>query len=194
MGPTSLGYSHPKGHRSAHFRPNQSAYHRPIPTQYSHVHHQYPQPTFWCPRTTQTHIHAIQTPPPFNSRPPRDRAPCVFTNLGTSLSCDFEKLLAARKIAPLPPKQLPNPLPPNFRLNQYYAYHQSVRHLTDDCFTLCNAIEDLLRKKVIVLEPPPNVTTNPLHTHITTLPPANLNLMDLNDPLESSIHMMSMDT
>lgn len=44
MGPTSLGYSHPKGHRSAHFRPNQSAYHRPIPTQYSHVHHQYPQP------------------------------------------------------------------------------------------------------------------------------------------------------
>ena len=103
-GPTSPGYLHSKGHRSAHYRPNQYAHHRPIPTQYSHAHHQYPQPTFWCPQTTQTHVHAIQTPPPFNSRPPQDRAPRVFTNLGMSLSCAFEKLLAATKIAPLPPK------------------------------------------------------------------------------------------
>ena len=194
MGPTSLGYSHPKGHRSAHFRPNQSAYHRPIPTQYGHVHHQYPQPTFWCPQTIQPHVQAIQTPPPFNSRPPQYRASCAFTNLGMSLSRAFEKLLAARKIAPLPPKQLPNPLPPNFRLNQYCAYHQSTRNLIDDCSTLRNAIEDLLRKRVIVLEPPPDVTTNPLPTHITTPPPANLNLIDLDDPLESSIYMISWDT
>jgi len=91
-------------------------------------------------------------------------------------------------------KQLPNPLPPNFKLNQYCAYHQSTGHLTDDCFTLRIAIKDLLRKRVIVLKPHPNVTTNPLPTHITTPPLANLNLIDLDDPLESSIHMMSWDT
>ena len=47
-------------------------------------------------------------------------------------------------LAPLAPRALPDPVPPQFRLDLYCAYHQSVGHHTDRCTALRHAIQDIV--------------------------------------------------
>ncbi|RVX16445.1 hypothetical protein CK203_006115 [Vitis vinifera] len=47
-------------------------------------------------------------------------------------------------LAPLAPRALPNPVPPQFRLDLYCMYHQSVGHHTDRCTALRHAIQDIV--------------------------------------------------
>ncbi|RVW39437.1 hypothetical protein CK203_106564 [Vitis vinifera] len=42
------------------------------------------------------------------------------------------------------PSALPDPVPPQFRLDLYCMYHQSVGHHTDRCTTLRHAIQDIV--------------------------------------------------
>ena len=68
---------------------------------------------------------------------PQDRFPSHrrcrrhFSDLGAPLSRVFETLQAIGFLAPLAPRALPDPVPPQFRLDLYCAYHQSVGHHTD---------------------------------------------------------------
>ncbi|RVX15489.1 hypothetical protein CK203_009240 [Vitis vinifera] len=56
----------------------------------------------------------------------------------------FETLQAMGFLAPLAPRALPDPVPPQFRLDLYCAYHQSVGHHTDRCTALRHAIQDIV--------------------------------------------------
>ncbi|RVX16914.1 hypothetical protein CK203_003351 [Vitis vinifera] len=56
----------------------------------------------------------------------------------------FETLQAMGFLAPLAPRALPDPMPPQFRLDLYCAYHQSAGHHTDRCTTLRHAIQDIV--------------------------------------------------
>ncbi|RVW69762.1 hypothetical protein CK203_061841 [Vitis vinifera] len=47
-------------------------------------------------------------------------------------------------LAPLAPRALPDPVPPQFRLDLYCTYHQSVGHHTDRCTALRHAIQDIV--------------------------------------------------
>ncbi|RVW65724.1 hypothetical protein CK203_057693 [Vitis vinifera] len=47
-------------------------------------------------------------------------------------------------LAPLAPRALPDPVPPQFRLDLYCMYHQSVGHHTDCCTALRHAIQDIV--------------------------------------------------
>ena len=74
-------------------------------------------------------------------------------------------------MAPRPP---PHPLPPNYRENEYCAYHQGRGHTTDRCYTLKNAIQDLIDDRKIVISVPgtpaaasTNILQNPLPQHST---------------------------
>ena len=49
-----------------------------------------------------------------------------------------------RFLAPLAPRALPDPMPPQFRLDLYCMYHQSVGHHTDHFTALRHAIQDIV--------------------------------------------------
>ena len=75
-----------------------------------------------------------QGPPP---RPRRE-----FHELYIPVSQVFEKLKAKGLLNPLDPRPIPNPLPARFDVYKRCAYHQSLGHDTDKCFSLCQAIQD----------------------------------------------------
>ncbi|RVW98870.1 hypothetical protein CK203_033829 [Vitis vinifera] len=51
-----------------------------------------------------------------------------FSDLSAPLSRVFETLQAMGFLAPLAPRALPDPVPPQFRLDLYCAYHHSALH------------------------------------------------------------------
>ncbi|WKA03431.1 hypothetical protein VitviT2T_021539 [Vitis vinifera] len=65
-------------------------------------------------------------------------------DLSAPLSGVFETLQALGFLASLAPRALPDPVPPQFRLDLYCAYHQSVGHHTDRCTALRHAIQDIV--------------------------------------------------
>ena len=75
---------------------------------------------------------------------PRRRCQRRFSDLSTPLSRVFETFQAMGFLAPLAPRALPDPMPPQFRLDLYCAYHQSVGHHTDRCTALRHAIQDIV--------------------------------------------------
>ncbi|RVW35110.1 hypothetical protein CK203_085923 [Vitis vinifera] len=58
--------------------------------------------------------------------------PSMFATLGHEI------------LAPLAPRALPDPMPPQFRLDLYCMYHQSVGHHTDHFTALRHAIQDIV--------------------------------------------------
>ncbi|RVX13024.1 hypothetical protein CK203_010015 [Vitis vinifera] len=76
--------------------------------------------------------------------PPHRRCRRHFFRLSAPLSRVFETLQAMGFLAPLAPRALPDPVPPQFRLDLYCMYHQSVGHHTDRCTALRHAIQDIV--------------------------------------------------
>ncbi|RVW19282.1 hypothetical protein CK203_093809 [Vitis vinifera] len=68
------------------------------------------------------------------------------------------------------PRPVPQPVPPQFRMDAHYAYHQSPRHDTDCCSTLRHAMQDLIDQGLVNLGQP-SLTTNPLPAHSTHVVP-----------------------
>ena len=81
---------------------------------------------------------------PHERFPPHRRCRRHFSDLSTPLSRVFETFQAMGFLAPLAPKALPDPVPPQFRLDLYCMYHQSVGHHTDRCTALRHAIQDIV--------------------------------------------------
>ncbi|RVW58594.1 hypothetical protein CK203_114026 [Vitis vinifera] len=75
---------------------------------------------------------------------PHRRCRRHFLDLSTSLSRVFETFQAMGFLAPLAPRALPDPVPPQFRLDLYCMYHQSVGLHTDRCTALRHAIQDIV--------------------------------------------------
>src|ERR1051326_6344816 len=66
---------------------------------------------------------------------------------------------------PLQARPPPNPLPKNFRANEYCDYHQGAGHKTVNCWTLKNKIQDLVDNGTILPVNQPNINSNPLPNH-----------------------------
>ena len=124
------------------------------------------QPMAYPPRPYQ---------PPHQSQPSnhQNKRPRKFSALDIPLSVALERLLKKGHLHLLPPKLLPNPLPPYFNTSLRCAYHQTSGHSTDQCFKLRHDIQDLIDRKIIDAPPArPSVTQNPLPKH------RNINLIE----------------
>ncbi|KAL6321585.1 hypothetical protein AAG906_024578 [Vitis piasezkii] len=64
------------------------------------------------------------------------------------------------------PRPVPQPVPPQFRMDLHRAYHQSLGHDTNRCLALRHAIQDFIDQGLVNLGQP-SVTTNPLLAHST---------------------------
>ena len=85
-------------------------------------------------------------------------------------------------IVPLPPRPPPHPIPPRFRTDLHYAYHQRAGHDTNSCAMLRHAIQDLIDRGLVDLGRP-TITTNPLPAHDTRaipLPPGSVHLIEFS--------------
>ena len=109
------------------------------------------------------------------------------------LSYALRKLTETGLLTALTPKPPPQPVPPQFRMDLHYAYHQGPGHEADRCSALRHAIQDLIDQGVVHLGS--SVTTNPLLAHIThaVLSPIDsmhsINFIEFDD----HIHMLSWD-
>ncbi|KAL6332889.1 hypothetical protein AAG906_019401 [Vitis piasezkii] len=128
---------------------------RPISPTYLH---QAPQPVY----ATQT----TQRPPAHYSQP---RTP----PLGTPLSKAFQKLVKGGLLTTLAPRPPPQPMPPQFKLDLHYAYHQD---------------------QGLVNLGQPSVTINPLPTHTThSMSPPTSGIHHMDFVHDDVIHMLSWD-
>ena len=110
------------------------------------------------------------------------------------LSQALRKLTEAGLLTTLTPKPLPQPVPPQFKMDLHCAYHQGPGHETDCCTTLRHAIQDLIDQGLIHLGKP-SVTTNPLPAHTTHMVPPPIDSMHSINfaELDDHIHMHSWD-
>ncbi|WJZ87423.1 hypothetical protein VitviT2T_006803 [Vitis vinifera] len=141
-----------------------------------------PAPSYPRPR-------AQQTSAPFALRTQRQ-----FSQIGMPLSQALRKLTEAGLLTTLTPRPLPQPIPPQFRMNLHCAYHQGPGHETDRCTALRHAIQDLIDQGLVHLGQP-SVTTNPLPAHTTHAvpPPADgIHFLEF-DVIDDHIHMLSDD-
>ncbi|RVW44355.1 hypothetical protein CK203_070954 [Vitis vinifera] len=86
-------------------------------------------------------------------------------------------------LAPLAPRALPDPMPPQFRLDLYCTYHQSVGHHTDRCTALRHVVQDIIDSGTFGH---PQYDMFPIPTsaqamHADSPSPAVLDLIDLGD-------------
>ncbi|WJZ80175.1 hypothetical protein VitviT2T_000112 [Vitis vinifera] len=87
------------------------------------------------PTTSYPKPRAQQTSAPFALRTQRQ-----FSQLGMSLSQALRKLTETGLLTALTPRPPPQPIPPQFRMDLHYAYHQGPGHETDRCTALRHAI------------------------------------------------------
>ena len=72
-----------------------------------------------------------------------------FDDIHISLSKAFKILSKKGYLKPLEPTRLPNPILRSWNMNEYCAFHQKLRHKTDNCFRLRHEIQDLIDGRVI---------------------------------------------
>ncbi|RVW18264.1 hypothetical protein CK203_114915 [Vitis vinifera] len=105
-----------------------------------------------------------------------------FTGYADTTSAQFRGPPAMGFLAPLAPRALPDPVPPQFRLDLYCAYHQSVGHHTDRCTALRHAIQDIVDSGTF--GHPQSICPIPTSAqamHADTPSPAVPDLIDLGD-------------
>ncbi|WKA03318.1 hypothetical protein VitviT2T_021434 [Vitis vinifera] len=104
-------------------------------------------------------------------------------DLSTPLSRVFETFQAMGFLAPLAPRALPDPVPPQFRLDLYCTYHQSAGHHTDCCTALRHAIQDIIDSRMFghPQSDMSSIPTSAQATHADAPPPAVPDLIDLGD-------------
>ena len=114
--------------------------------------------------------------------------------MGMPLSQALRKLTEAGLLMALTPKPLPQPVPPQFRMDIHCAYHQGLGYKTNRCTTLRHAIQDLIDQGLVHLGQP-SVTTNPLLAHTTHAASPPIDDIHSNDfaELDDHIHMLNWD-
>ncbi|KDP43336.1 hypothetical protein JCGZ_26594 [Jatropha curcas] len=68
----------------------------------------------------------------------------TYTDLEMSIPLVFREAIKANYMKPLEARPPPNPLPRNYRADEYCEYHQGNGHKTEACWTLKNRIQDLV--------------------------------------------------
>ena len=127
-------------------------------------------PTYLHPAPHPIYVTQATHRPPTHY--PQHRAPHAqkqmrqFSQLGMPLSRAFQKLMEGGLLTALALRPPPQPMPPLFKMDLHYAFHQGPGHDTDRCSTLRHAIQDLIDQGLVNLSQP-SVTTNPLPAHTT---------------------------
>ena len=105
------------------------------------------------------------------------RAQRNYTPLVEPLSVVFPKVASLLRLLEVHPP--PSPLSHWYNTNLYCNFHRVVGHSTDSCYILRNAIQDLIDRKVIVIDtqeaastpvPPPAPGFAPQHPNIVNQP------------------------
>ncbi|XP_055806917.1 uncharacterized protein LOC129875663 [Solanum dulcamara] len=127
-----------------------------------------PQPHY------QTQIRPSNPPRPrpnFERRPPK-----TYTPLAEPLSQLYERLRTAGILQPIQAR-IPNPLPGWYDDTKHCVYHSGAAgHDTENCLTLKDKIEALIKEGVIQLRgAAPNVNNNPLPNH------ENVNMITIDE-------------
>ncbi|KAG5590830.1 hypothetical protein H5410_041344 [Solanum commersonii] len=107
-----------------------------------------------------------------------DQNVCAYTPIAEPYAQLFERLRIVGVLQPVEGK-LPYPIPRNFNENKRCAYHSGIQgNDTEDCYSLKNQIESLIKRGVIKYTPaPPNVNNNPLPNHDNR----EVNMLTLDD-------------
>src|SRR2546425_9843504 len=95
-----------------------------------------------------------------NNQPRRN-----YTDLGMPITLVFQEAVKAGYLKPLEARPPPNPLPLNYKTNEYCEFHQGNGHKTEACWTLKKWIQDLVDNGSIISKTKPNINTNPLPNH-----------------------------
>ena len=114
---------------------------------------------------------------------PHRRCRRHFSDLSAPLSRVFETFQAMGLLAPLAPRALPDPVPPQFRLDSYCMYHQSAGHHTDRCTALRHAIQDIVDSGIFGHPQSDmfSIPTSAQATHADVPSPVVLDLIDLGN-------------
>ncbi|XP_059289021.1 uncharacterized protein LOC132042521 [Lycium ferocissimum] len=134
------------------------------------------QPTYPPQPQYQPQNHPQNTPRP---RPNFERKPTkTYTPLAEPLAQLYERLRTAGILQPIQGR-VPNPLPGWYDGTKHCAYHSGVAgHDTENCLTLKDKIEALIKEGVIQLKgAPPNINNNPLPNHGD----ANVNMITIDE-------------
>ena len=105
-----------------------------------------------------------------------------FDPLGTPLSKVFKHMCKRGHLKPLDLTPYPDPLLKNWNTNLYCLFHQRTGHSNDECTRLKHEIQDLMDNDVIPkprLTNQPNVHQNPLLNYQRTLPPNQINFIEV---------------
>ena len=124
------------------------------------------------------HQHQNVYPYPRQSPKPKRH----FDPLGACITKVFEHICKRGHLKPLDPTPYPNPLSKNWNTNFYCLFHQKIGHNTDECTRLKHEIQDLIDNDVILkprLANQPNVDQNPLPNYQRTLPPNQINFIEV---------------
>ncbi|KAI8529839.1 hypothetical protein RHMOL_Rhmol11G0005500 [Rhododendron molle] len=117
---------------------------------------------------TTNHITDVNQVQAAQNNRPRNQ-PRSFSGFEAPLSSVMEKLVKSGHLKPIDPTPLPKNPPPTFKANLYCAYHQGAGHLTDSCFCLRHAIQDLIDERTLLALPPPsqkpNILSNSMSNH-----------------------------
>ncbi|XP_059285956.1 uncharacterized protein LOC132039503 [Lycium ferocissimum] len=127
----------------------------PYPAYNAQPHYNPPRaPTYQNPPRPYTPIQAPvhQNRPPYAPRPrptPEVRNTRTYTPIAKPLAQLFERLRTAGLLQPVKGR-IPDPIPRNFDGNKRCAYHSGIQgHDTEECFSLKNQIEALIKSGAI---------------------------------------------
>ncbi|XP_059281345.1 uncharacterized protein LOC132035043 [Lycium ferocissimum] len=137
------------------------------------------QPTYSPQPQYQPQNRPQNTPRP---RPNFERKPTkTYTPLAEPLAQLYERLRTAGILQPIQGR-VPNPLPGWYDGTKRCAYHSGVAgHDTENCLTLKDKVEALIKEGVIQLKgAPPNINDNPLPNHGD----ANVNMIAIDEEFQ----------
>jgi hypothetical protein len=105
------------------------------------------------------------------------------------LSSVYERLLEAGFIKPLLPTPSPRTFPASHNPNLFCTYHQMPGHLTDACYRLRHAIQDLIDNGIIPapLSSKASVISRSMPQHNSSLQVGHISLSSTQNNLSSTI-------
>ncbi|RVW47635.1 hypothetical protein CK203_109792 [Vitis vinifera] len=113
-----------------------------------------------------------------------------YPDIRMSLSQALLKLMDARLLTPLEPKPLPQPVPPQFRMDLYCSYHQRQGHDINLCTALRRTIQDVIDQGSISLDQL-SMPSDPVTTHSThVVPPSTVSIPSIDHVDDDDVQMM----
>ena len=139
--------------------------------------------TFTSKAPNPMNVSAIIPQPPLAYQIFTKKAHQEFSDLGMTFAQAYENLTFKGFLKPLDPTPMPNIIPPTWKLNEYYHFHQKSSYKTDNYFFLKYEIQDLINNGTLLnsnIITKPNIRKNPLPNYHRD-PPLYLNYVEVEE-------------